>query len=86
MDFTAILAIAGTVIVNAVGWTYTLVKSSRQQGFYEGNSNQNLKSMSNDINNLPCVKDPEFVGSLKEHIKGIDDKLDRIEKAVNNKG
>ena len=81
IDFLAAAAIGGTIVINAVGWAYTLIKSSNQSGYKEGKTNQFIKSSREIINSLPCITDPTFVGSLKEHIKGIDEKLDMNEKA-----
>jgi hypothetical protein len=87
---TAIIGIVILVITNIVSLSVAIRKAGRKEGLDEGKVNELIEK----VNNLPCIKDPNYMVSagelkgivsvLSEQFKGLSDNLAEVNRRLDN--
>lgn len=70
------------ILVNIVGWGYTLWQSSRSSSKHQGKYEERLNGLVADMGDLPCKSNPEFqldMGAMIQKLNDIDRRMGRIE-------
>jgi hypothetical protein len=89
-EITAIAGIVILVITNLVSLGIALTRSGRKKGLDEAK----VTELINTVNNLPCVKDPNYMVSagelkgivtmLSNQFKGLSDNLAEVNRRLDN--
>ena len=80
-----LIAIIVMLVVNAVGWGYTLWQNSKSSSKREGKAETKICNLEKQIGALPCNKNSTYnasIGAIQANIHSINDRLSRIENKI----